>query len=101
MRPVAQQPYLPPAAEPPRVVGVPLPPPPPPPPRRHFRWGWVLAPAGLLLGWWLLQNGTLDTTWDEVLCQLRIYDRERFSRLTALALLLCGGLAVLRLLYRP
>lgn len=69
---------------------------PQPPKRYRFRSAWVLAPAAVLAALWLLGSGAMDITWDEVLWKLGIYDRVAFSRAAVLALLLIGGLIVLK-----
>jgi hypothetical protein len=90
----------------PRYIGVPQQPDPrqplnvAPQPRgpRRLRPEWLCLPfviAGLL---WLAHAGAFELSWDDVLYRLGILDRPAFSRLTALALVLAGALAGLRIL---
>lgn len=82
---------------PPNAPWSPPPVPAPQPPRLSFRWGWVLAPAALLVGIWFWWTGGPGITWGEVLNILGIVERDAFSRLTALATVLTGMLMLLKL----
>ena len=81
--------------------GLPAPPAHPPrPPRRRstFRWSILWVPVACLLAAWFLAGVEPALTWDDVMDLLDVQERERFTKLALLGLLLVGVIAVLHIL---
>ena len=69
-------------------------PPEPQEPKRRFRIAWVLAPLSLLGMFYILGYIQPVLSWDDILDLLHVKNRERYSMLFVLGLLVTGAVAV-------
>ena len=65
--------------------------------RRRFRWERWSIPLAILLGLLLVEHvSDLVFTWDDVMDTLGVHDRERYTHVAVLGVVLVTGLLVLR-----
>ena len=64
--------------------------------RRRFNWAWVLVPLVVIGAIWLISGVRVAFSWEDVMCWLGVVDRERYSRLAAIALAIVGIVAIAR-----
>jgi len=85
------------------IYGPPSPPPAPPPcprPRRRWRkrWEYLWVVLAVLLVAWALTGVQPAFTWDEVMSALGVRDREMYTRLAVLGLILIAVVWIRRVL---
>ena len=68
--------------------------------RLRGRWYLLLVPLLVLLAMWLAQGLEPARSWDEVMDSLGVRNRELYTQLMTLSVLIVAGLAVLRILGR-
>ena len=68
-----------------------------PQPRYVFRIGWLLAPLCILGMWYLLNHVQPVLKWDTVMDFLHVHNRERYTMLGILCLVLIFIVAVVRI----
>ena len=66
------------------------------PPR--FRWGCIWVVVAIALAMWLAAGSKPAITWDSVMDLLHVKNRERYTQLAVLGVLICGACAVARIL---
>ena len=67
-------------------------------PKRPFRWYVVLIPLLILFVMWLAEGLRPALSWNDFMDVLGIRQRERWSQLAALGVIICATLAILRVL---
>lgn len=84
-------------------------PPPPQPPRRRppratyeFRWVlYVLIPGALLLTLWFISGVEPSCRWDDVMTALHVRDRQQYTQLMVLGLVISAICLIARILRGP
>lgn len=69
--------------------------------RRGFRWSLVIVPGVILLLIWMASGIEVGFSWDELLDDWGVVNKGRFTRLAVLGVVICGIVAVLRVLRGP
>jgi len=79
----------------------------PRPPRRRPRrlnlwqrmhWGWILVPLLLVLAAWLATGIQVSFSWDSVMDMLAVHNKEAYTRLALLGLLVVAFVAIAKIL---
>ena len=69
-----------------------------PPQRWRPKWSILLVPAAILLGAYVISHIEPAFTWDQVMRELGIRNRERYTMLMCLGLVIVGIVAIARVL---
>ncbi len=75
----------------------PLPAPKPKPPRWRFRISWVAVPAAIIAAIWFIHGATPAFTFEDLMDQLHVQNRERYVDLVTLGLILVVITLVVRI----
>jgi len=65
---------------------------------QRLHWGWVLVPLVLVLAAWLATGIEVGVTWDTVMDIMCVHNKESFSRMTMLGLLVVGIVVIAKVL---
>ncbi len=68
------------------------------PPRRRFNWAFVLVPAAILLVLWIISGVEPAGTWGDVMNFLDVKNRERYTMLGCLGLVVVAVVLAARIL---
>ena len=72
-----------------------------PKPKRRFRWAFVLVPAAVLLVLWIISGIEPAGSWDDVMDFLKVRNRERYTLLACLGLVIVAIAAIARIMRGP
>jgi len=65
---------------------------------QRMHWGWILAPLLLVLAAWLATGVEVGVTWNQVMDMLAVHNKEAYTRLALLGLLVVAFVAVAKIL---
>ena len=65
---------------------------------QRMHWGWIWAPLLLVLAAWLATGIEVGVTWNQVMDMLAVHNKESYTRLALLGLLVVGVVAVMKIL---
>ena len=68
---------------------------------QRMHWGWILAPLLLVLAAWLATGIEVGVTWNQVMDMLAVHNKEAYTRLALLGLLVVAFVAVAKILREP
>jgi len=68
---------------------------------QRMHWGWVLVPLVIILAAWLATGIEASFSWDAVMDMLKVENKEAYTRLALLGLLVVAIVAVARILREP
>jgi len=63
-----------------------------------MHWGWILAPLLLVLAAWLATGIEAGVTWNQVMDMLAVHNKEAYTRLALLGLLVVAIVAIAKIL---
>ena len=66
--------------------------------KRRFRWYLLFVPLVILFAVWLAQGIQPAFSWDDVMDHLNVRDRQRYTQLAVLGVLITTAVAILRVL---
>ena len=66
--------------------------------RRRFHWGWILVPLVLIVAAWLATGIEAGISWDSVMDMLSVHNKEAYTRLALLGLLVVAVVAVAKIM---
>jgi len=65
---------------------------------QRLHWGWLLVPILIILAAWLATGIEVGISWDAVMDMLSVHNKESYTRLALLGLVVVGVVAVMKLL---
>ena len=65
---------------------------------QRMHWGWILAPLLLVLAAWLATGIEAGVTWNQVMDMLAVHNKEAYTRLALLGLLVVAFVAIAKIL---
>ncbi len=68
--------------------------------RPRFRWEWLLIPGVCILAVWFLSNAHAAFSWEDVMDVLHVHNREQYTMLAVMGLVLVAIVAIARVLRR-
>ena len=68
---------------------------------RRFRWYLITVPLAIWFLLWLSRGIQPSLSWDQVMDNLQVSNRERFTQFVVLGVLVTAGVIVLRILRGP
>jgi len=71
-----------------------------PKPKWRFRWAFVLVPAAVFLALWIISGIEPAGTWDDLMDFMKVRNRQRYTLLACLGLVIVAIVATARVL-RP